>query len=172
MEELPAGKHAYDIIWVDEWRGVRVRSRICVRQFRAQGLQDDLFAGTPDTFFIRYLLAKAASCKDFGILVIDISVACMHARTDEEIYVKVPSAIKSSKFWRLKAAVNGTRRASKHWQEHSPDKLVTKMLFQNNDINPCIYKRFCDDLDLEQHGDDFSGVWCDTKFGKIDRGIQ
>ena len=29
------------------------------------------------------------------------------------------------------------------------------MLFQQNDINPCIYKRFCDDLDLEQHGDDF-----------------
>ena len=29
------------------------------------------------------------------------------------------------------------------------------MLFQQNDINPCIYKRFCDDLDLELHGDDF-----------------
>ena len=29
------------------------------------------------------------------------------------------------------------------------------MLFQQNDINPCIYKRFCDDLDLEQHGGDF-----------------
>ena len=33
--------------------------------------------------------------------------------------------------------------------------LVTNMLFQQNDINPCIYKRFCDKLDLEQHGDDF-----------------
>ena len=29
------------------------------------------------------------------------------------------------------------------------------MLFQQNDIYPCIHKRFCDDLDLEQHGDDF-----------------
>ena len=56
---------------------------------------------------------------------------------------------------RLKAAVNGTRKASKHWQEYSSDKLVTNVLFQQNDINPCIYKRFCDDLDLEQHGDDF-----------------
>ena len=76
-------------------------------------LRVDLFAGTPDTF-LKYLFAKAASCKDFGILVIDISVAFMHARTDEEIYVKVPSGIKSSRFWRLKAAVNGTRKASKH----------------------------------------------------------
>ena len=36
---------------------------------------------------------KHASCKDFGLLVVDISVAFMHARTDEEIYVLVPSGI-------------------------------------------------------------------------------
>ena len=114
-----------------------------------------MFAGTPDTFFIKYLLAKAASCKDFGLLVVDISIACMHARTDEEIYVKVPSGIKSSRYWRLKAAVNGTRKASKHWQEFSCDKLVTNMLCQRKDINPCIYNRFCDNLDLVQHAGDF-----------------
>ena len=155
VDELPERKHANDMVWVDEWRGDRVRSRHCVRQFKAEGLRDDLFAGTPDTFFIKYLLGKTSSCKDFGILVIDISVALMHARTDEEIYVKVLSGIKSSKYWRLKAAVNGTRKASKQWQEYSSDKMVTNMLLQQNDINPCINKRFCDDLDLEQHGDDF-----------------
>ena len=136
------------MVWVDEWRGDGVRSRLCVRQFKADGPRDDLFAGTPDTFFIKYLLARTASCKDFGLLVVDISVAFMHARTDEEIYVKVPSGIKSSKYWKLKAAVNGTRKASKHWQEFSCDKLVTNVLFQQTDINPCIYKRLCGDLDL------------------------
>ena len=60
VDVLPPRKHAYDMVWVDEWRGDRVRSRLCVRQFKAEGLQDDLFAGTPDTFFINYLLAKAA----------------------------------------------------------------------------------------------------------------
>ena len=80
-------------------------------------------------FFIKYLFAKVASCKDFGLLVVDIRVASMHGRTDEEIYVKVPSGIKSSRFWRLKAAVNGTRKASKHWQEFSCEKLVANMLF-------------------------------------------
>ena len=29
VEELPPGKHAYDMVWVDEWRGDRVRSRLC-----------------------------------------------------------------------------------------------------------------------------------------------
>ena len=48
-----------------------MRSRLCVRQFWVEGLTDDLFAGTPDTLFIKYLLAKAASDKDFGILVVD-----------------------------------------------------------------------------------------------------
>ena len=123
-----------------------MRSRLCVRQFKGEGLRDDLFAGTPDTFFIKYLLAKAASCKDFGLFVVDINVVFMHARTDEEIYVKVPSGIKSSRFWRLKAALNATRKASKHWQEFSCDKLAANMLSQQNDINPCIYKWFCDYL--------------------------
>ena len=93
------------MVWVDVWRGDRVRSRLCVRQFNAQGLRDDLFAGTPDTLFIKYLWATAASCKDFGVLVVDISVAFIHARTDEEIYVKVPLGIKSARYWRLNAAV-------------------------------------------------------------------
>ena len=68
---------------------------------------------------------------------------------------KCPSGIKRSRFWRLKAAVNGTRKASKRWQEFSCDKFVTNMLFQQNDIIPCICKRFCDILRLKQHGDDF-----------------
>ena len=122
VEELPQGKHVYDMVWVGEWRGDRVRSRLCVRQFKAEGLRDGVFAGTPDTFFIKCLLAKWGSCKEFEILVIDISVECMHARTDEEIYVKVLAGIKSSRIGRLKAAVNGTRKASRHWQESSSDK--------------------------------------------------
>ena len=119
-----------------------MRSRLCVRQFKAEELSNDLFAATPDTFFIKSLFAKAASCKDFGLLVVDISVAFMHARTDEEIYVKVLSGIKSSRFWRLKAAGNGTRKATKHWQDFSCDKLVTNVLFQQNDINQCITNVF------------------------------
>ena len=37
---------------------------------------------------------------------------------------------KSSNFWRLKTTVNGTRNGSEQWQEHSYDKLVTSLLFQ------------------------------------------
>ena len=70
-------------------------------------------------FFIKYLMAKAASCNDFGLLVVDTSVAFVHARTDEKVHVKVPSGVERSRFWRLKAEVNGTRKASKHWGKSS-----------------------------------------------------
>ena len=69
--------------------------------------------------------------------------------------MKVLSGIKSSTCWRLKTAVNGMRNASKHWQEFLCEKLVTILLFQQNDISSCIYKRFCDNLDLAQHGDEY-----------------
>ena len=125
MDELSPANHAYDMIWVDEWRGGRVRSRLWVRQFKAEGLRDDLFAGTPDTFFMQYLLAKAASCKNLGQLVVDIGVAFVHARTDEEIYVKVPSGIRSSIFW----AVQG----SSEWNEESIEALAGVLVRQAGD---------------------------------------
>ena len=37
MEELPPRKYAHDMAKVDEWRGDRVRSRLCVRQFIVEG---------------------------------------------------------------------------------------------------------------------------------------
>ena len=76
----------------------------------------------PDTFFIKYLLAKAASCKDFGLLVVDISVAFMHARTDEDFFVKVPSGIKSSRSWR-------------EWNEESIKALARVIMRQARDKN-------------------------------------
>ena len=62
--------------------------------------------------------------------------------------------------------MNGTRKASKHWQEYASDNLVTDVLFQQNDFNPCIYKIFSDNFDFEQHGDDFlvCGLSSDLEF--------
>ena len=45
--------------------------------------------------------------------------------------MKVPSGVKSSKYWKLKAAVNGTRKASEHWQEYSSGQAGDKYAFSN-----------------------------------------
>ena len=105
-----------------------MRSRLCVRQFKAEGLRDDLFAGTPDTFFIKYLLEKDASCMDFGSLVVDISVAFTHTRTEEEIYVKVPSGINSSSFLEI--------QSSSEWNKESINALARIPMRQARDKYP------------------------------------
>ena len=55
--------------------------------------------------FIKYLLAKAASCKDFGLLVVDISVAFVHARTDEEILATQGTSERNQKSFKALAKV-------------------------------------------------------------------
>ena len=137
MEELPAGKHACTT-WFgsDEWRGDRVRSRLCVRQFRTEQLWDDLFAGTPETRSSSNISwPRLRGAKTSESLSLTSVLPSLHARTDEGIYVRVPSG---------------------HQEYSNCDKIVKAACFSNkNDINPCIYYRFSDNLDLEQHGDDF-----------------
>ena len=41
----------------------KVRSKVCVQQFTAEQSRDDKFAGTPETFFMRCLICRAASGK-------------------------------------------------------------------------------------------------------------
>ena len=79
------------MVWVDEWRGHRVWSRLCVRQFKAKGLRDDLFAGKPDTFFIKYLLANAAGCKDSDYSLL---TSVLHSCTLEQMWIFLESAFK------------------------------------------------------------------------------
>ena len=52
----------------DEWRGDRVRSRLCVRQFKVEEFRDDLFAGTPDTFFNHVFVGQGCDLQGFRII--------------------------------------------------------------------------------------------------------
>ena len=88
VHKLPFGHKAYDMIWVYEWRGEKVRSRLCVQQFKAEQPWDDIPAGTLEIFSMRYLINRAVNDKSWGILILDVSVAIMHARADEAIYVR------------------------------------------------------------------------------------
>ena len=150
VDELPPGKHAYDMVWVDEWRchdfvcdssRPRDSEMICLRERQTR-------------FSSSICWPKLRVAR---ISVYSLSTLVMHSCTLEQMRNLCENAFRYQEFKILttKAAVNGTRKASKHWQEFSCDKLVTKMIFQLIDINPCNLKRFCDNLDLEQHGDDF-----------------
>ena len=120
------------------------------------------FCGNARDALIKCSLAKAASCNDFGFLVVDICVAFMHARTDEDFSVKVPSRIKISRF----LATQG----SSEWNEESikAHKLVTNMLFQQNDINPCLQTVFVIIWTWKARRR-FSGVWISIQCGSVGR---
>ena len=76
---------AHDIVPVDEWRGDKVRSRLCVGQLKAEQQRDDMSAGTPEAFIKIYSIIREVL---EGFLILDTSVAFMHVGTDDEIYVK------------------------------------------------------------------------------------
>ena len=91
VEELPAGKYAYDMVWVDEWRGNRIRSRLCVRQFRAEGLRDDLFAGG-NTRHVLHQVFVCKSCELQGFRnPCHCHQCCIYARSNRCVQVsRVP----------------------------------------------------------------------------------
>jgi hypothetical protein len=145
----------YDMVWVEEMRGKEVRSRACVRQYNEEK-REDVFAATPGTAFVKFLASKGATNKDFAMLISGISVAFMHARSDKEIVVKPPPRVVTSKYWRLLAAVDGTLKASQHWQEHVAT-VLQGLGWSRNDVNPCVYYNPELDFEVEIHGDDFLG---------------
>ena len=59
---LKPGETCYDMIWVEEWRGKKVRCRLVVRQYNLKkGLH--VSSATPDSFFFRLQLLKASTSK-------------------------------------------------------------------------------------------------------------
>ena len=88
-----------------------LRSRICDRQIKPE----QAHTGTPETFLLGYLISRGASEEDWRMLILDISEAVMHARTDE-IYVNMTRDIRPRKFHRFKSGVSGTRKASQQFK--------------------------------------------------------
>ena len=89
---------------------------------------------------------------------VDISVAFMPADVAEEIIVRCPRDVVSGPlgtgFWRMKKALNGTRKASQSFQECCAGILI-KWGFTRNPHNPSMYFHWELDINLEIHGDDF-----------------
>ena len=105
-----------------------MRSRLSVRQIKPR-VSEMICLRESQTRFtssICWPRLRVARISDYSLSTLVLQLCTLEQmRKFMEIYVKVPSGIKSSRFWRLEGAVNGTRKASKHWQEFSCDKLVT-----------------------------------------------
>ena len=76
-----------------------MRFRLCVRQFQAEQRRDDIFAGTPETLFMRYLKQQGRVGHGLGVYILDMSVASMHAQTHEEMYVRRAREERTCTYW-------------------------------------------------------------------------
>jgi hypothetical protein len=118
--------------WVEDNRGDVVCSRFVVKQI-ARDYRDDVSQSTPALLVFRMMLAFTSSkCpllntgSNFFIAIWDISVAFMHATIDELIFVHPPKDLVQPGFcWKLKRAMNGTRRATRQWADTVTEVLVS-----------------------------------------------
>ena len=78
----------------------------------------------------------------------------MHARTNEAINLETPRDVRSSRYWRLKAAINGTPKPSQQW-EHFSTAQMRDMNCDRSDVHPCVCRDRDWDLSGEEHCDDF-----------------
>ena len=117
--------------WVEDNKGDVVRSRFVVKQI-AYYYRDDVSQSTPALLVFRMMLAFASSnCpllktgSNLYIGIWDIIVAFMHPTIDELIFVHPPEDLVQLGFsWKLKSAMNGTRRASRQWADRVTEVLV------------------------------------------------
>ena len=166
-EEIDANSWKGKVInatWVEVPKPGRtppVRCRLVAKQFRFfDGWRDDVLAGTPDLVVYRVLLARAAANPDMGILIADVTAAFLQAPLDETevLVVKPPEdANTPNTLWRLKKAMYGTRKASKHWDTKKAEVMKT-LGFTRLKGDSSVYFHESLDILTEIHGDDWLAV--------------
>ena len=65
--ELPPGNTLMTWFWIDEWRGDRVRSRLCMLQIKAEGLRDDFVCGNDKHVFYQVFVGQGCELQRFRI---------------------------------------------------------------------------------------------------------
>ena len=111
---------AIDTKWVNKWKGMTVKCRLCARGF-TQIIEDadSIFASTPSLVTMKVMLNLSLAL-NWQIMAGDVSTAFLHAATTDDIYVVPPAEYypQGGVLWRLKKAMYGLKNSPKLWQDH------------------------------------------------------
>ena len=118
----------------------------------------------PKSFSINNVVVANMSRARFVSL--ETSVAFMHARTGAEIYVRPAGDVQTSKDWRLTAALNGIRRASRQWQDASPEINLEPHTPARAVFHPSCIDRISTTPSGSASHPDFQMEWQDEILGK------
>jgi len=148
--------------WVDVQKGEEVRSRLVAQEYAAGSVRDDLFAGTPPSVAMRYILSEIASSGTWGpgrrrAMVIDVKRAFLYGAIEENLYIELPEEDEKRKqgfVGKLRKAMYGTRAAPQIWQKVVRSEM-SKMGFQMSKKFPCVYFNKARNLKVMTYVDDF-----------------
>ena len=159
------GRKPIRVKWVDVNKGSEeepnYRSRLVAAEIRTDD-KPELFAGTPPTEAMRYIISKAATghgAHGRRIMVIDVKRAYFFARATREIYVELPDEDKRDDDVEpmcglLNLSLYGTRDAAKNWAVEC-EKTLGEIGFEKGISQPGLYRHEKRDMALLIHGDDF-----------------
>jgi hypothetical protein len=98
----------------------------------------EVFAPTAQTASFMVLTSVAAQLR-YEMHQIDVSTAFLNCELEEEVYVKLPSSIcTSKKVWKLKRALYGLKQAARMWNE-KPCKELTGFGYVQSQTDPCLF---------------------------------
>ena len=117
-----------DTKWVNKWKGLEVKCRLCARGF-TQIIEDadTIFASTPSLITMKTLLNLAVAL-NWEVTAGDVSTAFLHAPMTENVYVTPPPEYyhdtTNPVVWKLKKAMYGLKNSPKLWQDHFASTMV------------------------------------------------
>ena len=116
----------------------KFKARLVARGFtQIEGIDyTDTYSSVAPLFAINAVLSIAIS-KNYVFKQLDVKTAYLHARLDEELYMKVPvhltSKVDPRKYcWKLEKALYGTKQGAKCWQEEITKTLTQIGMVQSN----------------------------------------
>lgn len=119
---------------------IRYKARLVAKGFQQRpGIDfDSAYAPTVQTATLLYMLGVAAQDK-MGIRQIDVKTAFLNADLQEEIYLRLPPALRmGDTVWRLRKALYGLRQAAKEWYQKWSDTL-NELGFFAAKADPCLF---------------------------------
>ena len=142
------------------------RSRLVGKEFADKKI-DGLFAGTPPSEALRFLVHEAATVEgeeeeqEKVIIVNDVARAFFEAKAIRKLCVELPSERAEScggyNVGLLRQSLYGTRDAAMDWQEEVAREMKN-LGFDRGQYNPCLYTSTEKSAQVFLHGDDFASV--------------
>ena len=164
--EVPAGAKIITTKWVDTNKGTEqepnYRSRLVGREIKTDD-RPDLFAATPSTESLRYVLSLCASTQDgpnpHRILSVDVKRAYFYPPVKRPLFIELPVEDwlpgDEGSVAQLNLSLYGTRDAAQNWaQEYT--RTLRAAGFTVGKASPCIFYHKSTGMALTVHGDDFT----------------